>query len=148
MMLKEKLTEDMKLAMKSGDKARLGVIRLVNAAIKQREVDERVMLDDEQVLIVMERMLKQRRDSVTQYEAANREDLAEQERFEISVIQSYMPTPLSTDEITEIVIASIAESGASSGRDMGKVIALVKPKVAGRADMSQVSQLIKQKLGG
>jgi len=148
MSLKAQLTEDMKTAMKSGEKDRLGVIRLVNAAIKQREVDERIVLDDTQVLGVLEKMLKQRKDSVQQYEAAAREDLAAVERYEIGVIQSYLPAQLSAAEIDAIIAAAIAESGASSGKDMGKVIALVKPQVAGRADMGQLSGLIKQKLGG
>jgi hypothetical protein len=148
MSLKLRLTDDMKTAMKSGDKQRLGVIRLCNAAIKQREVDERIELDDANVLSVMEKMLKQRRDSVSQFEAAGREDLAKIERFEIEVIQSYMPQPLSDAEIDAAIDAAIAESGASTARDMGKVVGLVKPQVAGRADMGQVSARIKARLGG
>ena len=148
MSLKQRLTDDMKAAMKGGDKERLGVIRLVNAAIKQREVDERIALDDAQVLAVMEKMLKQRKDSVSQYEAAGREDLASVERFEMGVIQAYLPAPLSAGEIDAIVARAIAEAGASSPKDMGKVVALVKPQVAGRADMGEVSARVKQKLGG
>jgi len=148
MSLKQKLTDDMKAAMKGGDKERLGVIRLVNAAIKQREVDERIVLDDAQVLAVLEKMLKQRKDSVTQYEAAGREDLAAAERFEMGVIQAYLPAPLGADEIDAIVAKAIADSGAASPKEMGKVLGLVKPQVAGRADMAQVSALVKQKLGG
>ena len=148
MSLKTRLTDDMKTAMKAGEKDRLGVIRLVNAAIKQREVDERVELDDAQVLAVLEKMLKQRKDSVTQYEAAGREDLAAVERFEMGVIQAYLPAQLGTGEIEAIVAKAVADSGASSPKDMGKVVALVKPQVAGRADMGQVSALVKQKLGG
>lgn len=148
MSLKARLTEDMKTAMKAGEKDRLGVIRLVNAAIKQREVDERIELDDAQVLAVLEKMLKQRKDSVTQYEGAAREDLAAVERFEIGVIQAYLPAQLSAAEIEAIVARAVADSGASSPKDMGKVVALVKPQVAGRADMGQVSTLVKQKLGG
>ena len=148
MTLKQRLTDDMKAAMKSGDKERLGVIRLVNAAIKQREVDERIVLDDAQVLSVLEKMLKQRKDSITQYEAAAREDLAAVERFEVGVIQGYLPAPLSPAEIDAIIAAAIAESGAAGPKDMGKVIALVKPQVAGRADMGQLSGLVKAKLGG
>ena len=148
MSLKARLTEDMKTAMKAGEKERLGVIRLVNAAIKQREVDERIELDDTQVLAVLEKMLKQRKDSVTQYEGAGREDLAAVERFEIGVIQAYLPAQLSAAEIEAIVARAVAESGASSPKDMGKVVALVKPQVAGRADMGQVSTLVKHKLGG
>lgn len=148
MSLKERLTSDMKIAMKAGEKDRLGVIRLVNAAIKQREVDERIELDDAQVLAVLEKMLKQRKDSVTQYEGAGREDLAAVERFEIGVIQAYLPAQLAAAEIEAIVAKAVADSGASSPKDMGKVVALVKPQVAGRADMGQVSVLVKQKLGG
>jgi len=148
MSLKQRLTDDMKAAMKGGDKERLAVIRLVNAAIKQREVDERIQLDDTQVLSVLEKMIKQRRDSVSQYEAANREDLAAIERFEISVIQDYMPQALSEVEIDALIEAAIAETGAASGRDMGKVVGALKPKVAGRADMGAVSARIKARLGG
>lgn len=148
MSLKQRLTDDMKTAMKGGDKERLAVIRLVNAAIKQREVDERIQLDDAQVLSVLEKMIKQRRDSVSQYEGAGREDLAAQERFEISVIQDYMPQALSEAEIDALIEAAIAETGAASGRDMGKVVGALKPKVAGRADMGAVSARIKARLGG
>ena len=148
MSLKQRLTDDMKAAMKGGDKERLGVIRLVNAAIKQREVDERIALDDAQVLAVLEKMLKQRKDSVSQYEAAGREDLAAVERFEMGVIEGYLPAQLPDAEVEAIVAQAIADSGASSARDMGKVVGLVKPQVAGRADMGKVSALIKQKLGG
>jgi uncharacterized protein YqeY len=148
MSLKARLTDDMKTAMKAGEKDRLGVIRLVNAAIKQREVDERIVLDDAQVLAVLEKMLKQRKDSVTQYESAGREDLAVVERYEIGVIQAYLPAQLSAAEVEAIVAKAIADSGASSAKDMGKVVGLVKPQVAGRADMGQISQLIKQKLAG
>jgi uncharacterized protein YqeY len=148
MSLKTQLTDDMKAAMKGGDKERLGVIRLVNAAIKQREVDERVVLDDTQVLAVLEKMLKQRKDSVAQYEGAGREDLAAVERYEMGVIEGYMPAKMSADEIEAIVARAIADSGATSAKDMGKVVGLVKPQVAGRADMGQVSALVKQKLGG
>lgn len=148
MSLKLRLTDDMKAAMKGGDKERLAVIRLVNAAIKQREVDERIQLDDAQVLTVLEKMIKQRRDSVSQYESAGREDLAAQERFEIEVIQAYMPQALGETEIDALIEAAIAETGASSGRDMGKVVGALKPKVAGRADMGAVSARIKARLGG
>ena len=148
MSLKERLTDDMKAAMKGGDKERLAVIRLVNAAIKQREVDERIALDDAQVLATLEKMLKQRRDSITQFRQAGREDLAAQEEFEVGVIQAYLPAQLSAAEIEAIVAKAIADAGASSARDMGKVVGLVKPQVAGRADMGQVSALVKQKLGG
>ncbi len=148
MSLKARLSEDMKAAMKGGDKDRLGVIRLINAAIKQREVDERIELDDTQVLAVIEKMLKQRRDSITQFRDAGREDLATKEEFEVGVIQAYLPAQLGDAEIDTIVSKAIADSGASSPRDMGKVVGLVKPQVAGRADMGKVSALVKQKLGG
>lgn len=147
MTLKTRLTDDMKAAMKSGDKERLGVIRLVNAAIKQREVDERIELDDAQVLAVLEKMLKQRKDSITQYEGAGREDLAAVERFEMGVIEGYLPAQLPDAEVEAIVAKAIADSGASSAKDMGKVVGLVKPQVAGRADMGKVSALIKARLG-
>lgn len=144
--LKARLTEDMKTAMKSGEKDKLGVIRLINAAIKQREVDERILLDDTQVLAVIEKMLKQRKDSISQYEAAGRTDLADVEKFEVGVIQAYLPAQLGEAEITAIIDAAIAQSGAASAKDMGKVIALVKPQVAGKADMGKLSETIKQKL--
>jgi uncharacterized protein len=146
MSLKTRLTEDMKSAMKSGDKTRLDVIRLINAAIKQREVDERIQLDDAQVLAALEKMLKQRRDSITQFEAAQRMDLADKEKFEVGVIESYMPARLGDDELAALIDGAIAESGATSAKDMGKVVGLVKTKAAGRADMGRVSELIKQKL--
>ena len=148
MSLKARLTDDMKAAMKGGEKDRLQVIRLANAAIKQREVDERITLDDAQVLAVLEKMVKQRRDSVQQYEAANREDLAAVERYEISVIQGYLPQPLSEAEVEALIAAAIAESGATGPQDMGKVIGLLKPRVAGRADMGALSGLVKKKLAG
>ena len=148
MTLKERLTEDMKAAMKGGDKERLGVIRLVNAAIKQREVDERVMLDDAQVLAVMEKMLKQRRDSVSQFEAAGRADLVAVEEFEIGVIEAYLPAKLSEDELDALIVAAIAETGAAGPKDMGKVMGLVKARAAGRADMGKASERIKAKLAG
>jgi uncharacterized protein len=146
--LKTRLTDDMKAAMKSGDKQRLGTIRLVQAAIKQREVDERIQLDDAQVLHVFEKMLKQRRDSVAQYEAAQREDLAAQERYEIGVIEAYLPAQLSDAEIDALLASAIADSGATSPRDMGKVMALLKDRAAGRADFGALSQKVKAKLAG
>ena len=148
MTLKERLTEDMKTAMKGGDKERLGVIRLVNAAIKQREVDERVMLDDAQVLAVMEKMLKQRRDSVSQFEAAGRADLVAVENFEIGVIEAYLPAKLSEAELDALIAAAIAETGAAGPKDMGKVMGLVKTRAAGRADMGKASERIKARLAG
>ena len=146
MSLKTQLTDDMKTAMKSGDKERLGVIRLINAAIKQREVDERIQLDDTQVLSVLEKMLKQRRDSVSQFQAAGRTDLADKETFEIGVVQSYMPAQLSAGEVDAIIAATIAEAGATGPKDMGKVMGLVRPKVAGKTDMGRLSEIIKSKL--
>jgi uncharacterized protein YqeY len=148
MSLKQRLIDDMKAAMKAGEKDRLLVIRLINAAIKQREVDERIELDDAQVLAAMEKMLKQRRDSVSQYEAAKREDLAAVERYEIGVIQAYMPAQLSESELEAAVAAAIAEAGAAGPQDMGKVMTVLKPKVAGRADMGALSGLVKKKLAG
>jgi uncharacterized protein len=145
-MLKARLIEDMKAAMKSGEKDKLGVIRLINAAIKQREVDERILLDDTQVLAAIEKMLKQRKDSINQYEAANRQDLADVEKYEVGVISSYLPAQLSETEVAAIIDAAIANAGATSAKDMGKVIALVKPQVAGKADMGKLSEAIKQKL--
>jgi len=146
MSLKDTITNDMKTAMKSGEKDRLGVIRLILAAIKQREVDERIMLDDTQVLAVIEKMIKQRRDSVAQFRAAAREDLATKEEFEIGVVQGYMPAQLGEAEIEAIIAKAIADSGATSAKDMGKVIGLVRPQVAGRADMGKVSETVKRKL--
>jgi uncharacterized protein YqeY len=148
MNLKAQLTEDMKTAMKAGEKDRLGVIRLINAAIKQKEVDERVEMTDVLVLAVLEKMLKQRKDSVSQFEAAAREDLAAVERYEIGVIQGYLPAQMSEAEVEAAVVASIAESGAVGPQDMGKVMAVLKPKVAGRADMGALSGLVKKKLAG
>lgn len=146
MSLKQRLTDDMKAAMKSGDKTRLGVIRLINAAIKQREVDERITLDDAQVLAALEKMLKQRRDSITQYDSAGRDDLASIERGEVEIIQSYLPAQLSADEIAAAIAAAIAQTGAAGPQDMGKVIGALKAQIAGRADMGQVSALVKQAL--
>jgi uncharacterized protein YqeY len=148
MTLKQQITEDMKTAMRGGDKQRLGVIRLMLAAIKQREVDERIELDDVQVLNVLEKMMKQRKDSVSQYSAANREDLADVERAEMTVIEAYLPAQLGDTEIDELITAAIADTGASSPRDMGKVVAAVKAKAAGRADMGVVSGRIKARLAG
>jgi uncharacterized protein len=146
MTLKEKLVEDMKTAMKSGDKDRLGVIRLMNAGIKQREVDERILLDDTQVLAVLEKALKQRRDSVSQFQAAGRTDLADKETYEIGVIQTYLPAQLTAEEVQAAIAAAITESGAAGPKDMGKVIGVVRPKVAGRTDMGKLSELVKAQL--
>ena len=147
MTLTQQLTDDMKAAMKGGDKHSLGVIRLMNAAIKQREIDERIELDDAQVLAVLDKMVKQRRDSVTQYEAANREDLAAVEREEITVIERYLPAKLGEAEIIAAIDAAKAETGASSPADIGKLMGVLKPRLAGQADMGLVSKLVKQRLG-
>ncbi|MDO8959868.1 MAG: GatB/YqeY domain-containing protein [Rhodocyclaceae bacterium] len=146
MSLKARVTEDMKLAMKAKEAARLGAIRLLLAAIKQREVDERIELDDAAVIAVIEKMLKQRKDSITQYEAAKRQDLADVEKFEIEVLTTYMPQAMSAAEVEMIIAEALAASGATSPADMGKVMALVKPRIAGRADMGEVSKLVKAKL--
>ena len=146
-MLKVQIIDDMKAAMKGGEKTRLGVIRLITAAIKQREVDERIELDDEQVLVVLDKMVKQRRDSIKQYTDAGREDLAAIEEAEVEIIQTYLPAALSEDEIAAIVEAAIAQTGANSMADMGKVMGIVKPQVQGRGDMGAVSGIVKQKLG-
>lgn len=148
MSLKAHIQEDMKAAMRGGDKRRLGVIRLILAAIKQREVDERIELDDAQVLAVLDKMLKQRRESLSQYEQAGRTDLAEQESFEIGVVQTYLPQPLTPAEIDDLIAAAIAETGAAGIKDMGKVMGVLKPKLQGRADMGAVSGQIKARLGG
>ena len=134
--------------MKAKDKARLGVLRLITAAIKQREVDEKITLNDEQVLAVLEKMVKQRKDSIAQYEKAGRDELAQQEAFEIGIIQEYLPEQLSEEEINALIDEAIGSSGAESMKDMGKVMGMLKPKLAGRADMGAVSGKIKAKLSG
>ena len=146
MTLKLQITEDMKTAMRAKDSVRLGAIRLLLSAIKQREVDERIELTDADVIAVIEKMLKQRRDSITAFEGAGRTDLADIEKFEVSVLQTYMPKQLSDDELNQIITQVIADSGASGAKDMGKVVGLVKPLVAGMADMGKVSGLIKSRL--
>lgn len=146
MSLKVKINDDMKAAMKARESARLAAIRLLLSAMKQKEVDERVELDDAAVLAIIEKMLKQRKDSITQYEAAGRQDLADAEKFEVEVLSAYMPQALSAAEVEAIVAAAVAQSGAAGPQDMGKVIALVKPQVAGRADMGEISKLVKAKL--
>ncbi|MFH1603926.1 MAG: GatB/YqeY domain-containing protein [Pseudomonadota bacterium] len=146
MSLKAKITEDMKAAMRAKDVARLSAIRMLLAAIKQREVDERIELSDADVLAIIEKMLKQRRDSVTQYEAGNRQDLADVEKFEIGVLSGYMPQQLSEAEITGEVAAAVAAAGAKNMQEMGKVMAVLKTKLAGRADMAKVSAVVKAKL--
>lgn len=148
MTLKARIQEDMKTAMRGGDKRRLGVIRLILAAIKQREVDERIELDDTQILAVLDKMLKQRRESLAQYEQAGRADLAEQERYEMEVVQGYLPQPLGAAEVDAMIAAAIAETGAAGIKDMGKVMAQLKSRLQGRADMGAVSAQIKAKLGG
>lgn len=147
MSLKARITEDMKSAMRAKDAARLGAIRLLQAAIKQREVDERIELDDTQVIEAIEKMLKERRDSISQYEAAKRLDLADAEKFEVTVLQTYLPQPLSAGEIAALLDKVVAETGATSIKDMGKVMAALKPLVVGRADMGSLSGLIKARLG-
>ncbi len=146
--IKELILEDMKNAMRSQEKERLGTIRLILAALKQREVDERITLTDDQVLAILDKMLKQRRESIAQYEAGNRKDLAEIENKEITVIQKYLPTPLSSAEVDVLILAAIQESKAESVRDMGKVMSIVKPKIQGRADVAAVSAKIKALLPG
>ncbi len=146
--LKDRITGDMKAAMKGGDKARLGVIRLILAATKQIEVDERIELDDARVLSVLDKMVKQRRDSITQYENAGRTELADQEKFEIGIIQEYLPEQLDETEIAALIDEAIKATAASSMKDMGKLMGMLKPKLQGRADLGAVSAQIKQKLSG
>lgn len=146
MSLKQQITDDMKAAMRAKETARLGAIRLLLAAMKQREVDERIELTDADVVAIIEKMLKQRRDSITQYKAANRQDLVEVEEFEVSILQTYMPQQLSEAEIVSAIAEAISATGAAGPQDMGKVMGVVKPKLAGRADMGKVSGLIKAQL--
>ena len=146
MSLKERINEDMKAAMRARETARLAAIRLLLAAMKQKEVDERVTLDDAAVVAVIEKMLKQRKDSISQYQSAGRQDLVDAEQFEVTVLSDYMPAAMGAEELASIVDAAVAESGAKGPADMGKVIALVKPRVAGRADMGEVSRLVKARL--
>jgi uncharacterized protein YqeY len=148
MSLKERITEDMKAAMRSGEKERLGVIRLITAAIKQREVDERIVLDDTQVLSVLEKMIKQRKESVVQFQAGNRQDLVDKENSEITLLQGYLPAQLSDAELDSLIGAAIASTSAASIKDMGKVMAIIKSKAQGRADMAAVGTKIKAKLSG
>ncbi len=146
--LKERITDDMKSAMRSGEKERLGVIRMITAAIKQREVDERISLDDAQVLSVLEKMIKQRKESVEQFKAGSRQDLVDKESAEIILLQGYMPSPLSAAELDALIEDAVAASGATSIKDMGKVMGIIKTKAQGRADMGAVGAKIKAKLGG
>ena len=148
MSLKQQLTDDMKAAMKGGDKHSLGVIRLINAAIKQREVDERIEMDDAAVLAVLEKMVKQRKDSITQYESAAREDLAAIERYELGVIQAYLPEKMDEAAILAAIDQAMAQTGAATGADIGKLMGVLKPALAGQADMGQVSALLKKALAG
>ena len=146
MTLKETLSEDMKTAMRAKDSEKLATIRLINAAIKQREVDERIELGDDQVLSVIEKMIKQRKDSITQFEAGGRQDLADKEKSEIAVLAAYMPAQMSEAEVQAEVASAVTQAGARGPQDMGKVMAVLKPKLAGRADMTAVSALVKAAL--
>ena len=144
--LKEKITEDMKAAMRAKDAQRLGAIRLLTAAIKQKEVDDRIELDDAQVQAIIDKMIKQRRDSISQFEAGGRQDLADAEKSELAVLSAYMPAALSEAEVQAEVAAAVASAGAAGPQDMGKVMAVLKPRLAGRADMTAVSALVKSTL--
>jgi uncharacterized protein YqeY len=146
--LKGRITDDMKAAMRSGEKERLGVIRMITAAIKQREVDERISLDDAQVLSVLEKMIKQRKESLVQFQAGNRPDLVDKESSEIVLLQGYMPSQLSDSELDALIADAITTTGAASIKDMGKVMGIIKGKAQGRADMAAVGAKIKAKLGG
>ena len=146
--LKSRLQSDMKSSMKSGDKSRLGVIRLILSAIKQVEVDERIELDDDRITAVLDKMAKQRRESIIQFDQAGRDDLSATEQAELEIIQEYLPEALSEDEINALVEQSITATGAATMKDMGKVMGMLKPQLQGRADMGQVSQLIKSRLAG
>ena len=148
MTLKERITEDMKSAMRAGEKDRLGVIRMLQAAIKQREVDERITLDDSQVTSVLEKMVKQRRESIAQFQAGNRADLVAKETAELALLQGYLPTQLSDAELDAFISAAIAQTGAASVKDMGRVMGIVKGQAAGKADMGAVGARIKARLGG
>jgi uncharacterized protein YqeY len=148
MSLKERITDDMKAAMRSGEKERLGLIRMITSAIKQREVDERITLDDAQVLSVLEKMIKQRKESLVQFQAGNRQDLVDKEAAEITLLQGYLPSQLSDSEIDALISDAIGATGAASVKDMGKVMAIIKGKAQGRADMAAVGAKIKAKLGG
>jgi uncharacterized protein YqeY len=146
MTLKERINEEMKAALRARETAKLGAIRLLMAAIKQKEVDERVLLDDAAVLAVIDKMLKQRRDSIAQFQAAGRQDLVDAEKLEADLLQTYLPAGLSDDEINAAVAAAVAETGAAGPGDMGKVMAVLKPRLAGRADMAEVSKRVKTAL--
>jgi len=148
MALREQLNEDIKSAMKAREQDRLGALRLLLSAVKQREVDERITLDDAGVVATIEKMIKQRKDSIAQYEKAQRQDLADKEKFEISVLEAYMPKQLSEAEVAAVIDAAVASTGAKGAADMGKVMGVVKPQLAGRADMGRVSGLVKARLAG
>ncbi|MBY0266329.1 MAG: GatB/YqeY domain-containing protein [Burkholderiales bacterium] len=148
MALREQINDDLKAAMRGGDAARRDTIRLLTAALKQREVDERKTLNDADVLAVIEKMIKQRRDSISQFEQGGRQDLADKEKQELQLLQAYMPQAMGDDEIAAVIAAAVAESGAAGPADMGKVMALVKPRLAGRADMGKVSAAVKARLSG
>lgn len=148
MSLKAQIQEDMKTAMREKNAQKLGTIRLLTAAMKQKEVDERIELDDAMVVAIIDKMLKQRRDSISQFEAAGRQELADQEKFEMTVLQAYMPAQLSEAEIVAEIAAAVAATGAAGPQDMGKIMAVLKPKLAGKADMSAVSAQIKKVLAG
>lgn len=148
MSLKEQITEDMKAAMRAKEATRLGTIRLINAEIKRKEVDERIELNDAQVTAIIEKMIKQRKDSISQFEAGGRQDLADIERAELEILSTYMPAALSEEEVQAEVKAAVASVGASGPQDMGKVMGVLKAKLAGRADMTQVSGLVKAALSG
>ena len=148
MTLKERVQDDMKAAMRAKDAARLSAIRLLLAALKQKEVDERLQLADADVLAIIEKMVKQRRESIAQFEKAARQDLADREKFEIGVLTAYLPQQMGEAEVAQAIAAAVSEAGASGVKDMGKVMALLKPRLAGRADMGRVSALVKTKLGG
>ncbi len=146
--LKTRIIDDVKVAMRAQDKERLGTLRMITSAIKQREVDERIQLDDTQVLAVLDKMAKQHRDSITQFESAGRQDLVKKEQSELAVVLSYLPQPLSEPEVVELIKAAIAETSAASAKDMGKVMAILKPKVQGRFDMGKVGGMVKMQLQG
>lgn len=146
--LKDRIQNAVKEAMRSGDRSRLGVLRLITAAMKQHEVDQRTDLTDEDVIALLSKMVKQRHESIEQYRAANRDDLAEKEEYELTVLQEFLPQPLTEDEVGELIDQAIAESGAESIRDMGKVMGLLKPRLQGRADMGKASAQLKARLNG
>jgi uncharacterized protein YqeY len=148
MSLKERITDDMKAAMRAGEKQRLGLIRMITSAIKQREVDERIVVDDTQVLSVLEKMIKQRKESLVQFQAGNRQDLVEKEAAEIALLQGYLPSQLNPAEIDALIDEAVAATGATSIKDMGKVMAVLKTKAQGRADLGKIGATIKAKLSG